>query len=265
MNGRFFPQNWRPALQEIAFAAANGFAAVQWRGPLEGLGEQHLGAPLAVVAAELERTNVQAVMEILIPVNAAGYTLLGATPLAALQANLSAINVFKMTAVHWHLVPERTLSVAECRQLEEMLRPQLAQAVALGQRYGFRFGIEHNEPTIGLFGLPEVCAAALDAVDGLWFVWDFNHTVPDYFVAFAGLAPRVSMLHISDTMLPAVNHHLPLGMGNLDMRPFIKVLEEVGFEGVGILEIGGLPASGGYGRDTDEALIDSRERWLALL
>jgi hypothetical protein len=33
-----------------------------------------------------------------------------------------------------------------------------------------------------------------------------------------------------------------------------------GFHGPAILEIGGLPKSGGYGRDTDQALADSLQR-----
>jgi L-ribulose-5-phosphate 3-epimerase len=38
------------------------------------------------------------------------------------------------------------------------------------------------------------------------------------------------------------------------------MLLDQGFDGIGILEIGGLPKSGGFGRDTDEALIDSLKK-----
>jgi hypothetical protein len=38
-----------------------------------------------------------------------------------------------------------------------------------------------------------------------------------------------------------------------------------GFQGPAVLEIGGLPASGGYGLDTDDALVDSRQRLTAEL
>ncbi len=265
MNGRFFPANWRPAIQEIEFAHQNQFEAVQWRGPAGGLRESDLGAPLEVVAAELARTGLQPVMELMLIVDEKGEMPEGGRPLDALTANLPAIEAMGFTAVHWHLIPAGDPSDDECRALELALRPQLSEGVALGNKYGFRFGIEHNEPRMGLFGTSAACTAALEAVEGLQFVWDFNHTTPDEFAAFAALAPRMSMLHISDTAWPEVNYHLPLGLGNLDLRPFIEVLENAGFDGVGVLEIGGLPLSGGYGRDTDEALIDSRGRLLELL
>lgn len=266
MNGRFFSENWRPALQEIQFAHQHQFSAIQWRGPATGLiSAAALGAPLMIVAAELVRLRIEPVMELMLIVDDKGDMPQGGRPIDALKANLPAIETMGFTAVHWHLVPAGDLSDGACRALETALRPQLAEGVALGQQYGFRFGFEHNEPRIGLFSTPEACAAALEAVEGLQFVWDFNHTTPADFESFAALAPYMSMLHISDTVWPNVNDHLPLGLGNLDLRPFVEVLNAVGFEGVGVLEIGGLPASGGYGRDTDEALIDSRERLLKLL
>jgi sugar phosphate isomerase/epimerase len=49
----------------------------------------------------------------------------------------------------------------------------------------------------------------------------------------------MSMLHVSDTPLPATNHHLPLGLGNVDIRS-CTALANAGFHGPAILEIGGL-------------------------
>jgi L-ribulose-5-phosphate 3-epimerase len=69
------------------------------------------------------------------------------------------------------------------------------------------------------------------------------------------------MLHVSDTLWPDVNHHLPLGQGNLDLSWFLQRLAAAQFNGTAVLEIGGLPKSGGYGRDTNEALIESRARF----
>jgi len=45
----------------------------------------------------------------------------------------------------------------------------------------------------------------------------------------------------------------------LILRP-IAALVAGGYSGPAILEIGGLPESGGYGRDTDDALIVSQHR-----
>ncbi len=70
----------------------------------------------------------------------------------------------------------------------------------------------------------------------------------------------MTMLHVADTPLPAVNYHLPLGLGSIDVTAYCRTLLVRDFQGPAILEIGGLPQSGGFGRDTDAALIDSRER-----
>jgi len=67
----------------------------------------------------------------------------------------------------------------------------------------------------------------------------------------------MSMLHVSDTPLPEVNYHVPLGQGNIDYEAICQSLYDGGFAGPAILEIGGLPRSGGYGKDTDEALAES--------
>jgi sugar phosphate isomerase/epimerase len=97
-------------------------------------------------------------------------------------------------------------------------------------------------------------------VPDLGFVWDWNHTAPEHLTGFLALASRITMLHIADTRLPTVNDHLPLGMGTVDFALYSRELLAHGFSGPAILEIGGLPQSGGYGRDTDAALVDSRDR-----
>ena len=105
---------------------------------------------------------------------------------------------------------------------------------------------------------------AVTAIGGcsvrLGFVCDVNHVRPEQRAGYQELAPRMTMLHISDTPLPEVNYHLPLGMGSIDITSYCQELLERGFRGPAILEIGGLPKSGGYGRDTDDALIDSYTR-----
>ena len=79
------------------------------------------------------------------------------------------------------------------------------------------------------------------------------------------LAQRMSMLHIADAPLPQLNCHLPLGEGTIDLPAYSQSVVERGFEGVGILEIGGAPWSGGFGKDTDEALIRSRGFFRSLI
>ncbi len=257
INGRFFPANWRPVLDEIAFAQAHQFTALQFQGKEEGLTDTHLGADIAAITDALHQTEVVAVMEIVIRVDACGQSAAKRTPLEILQANLPAITMLPCQYVHWHLVPSEPMDKPTIRALEEQLLPQFAAGVLLGAEYHFRFGFEHNEPDLLLFGTPESCARTLEAVPDLGFVWDFNHTIPDHLAAFQALIPRMSMLHVSDTLLPDVNYHLPLGQGNLDLVAYCQALKTHQFVGPAILEIGGLPKSGGYGRDTDDALIHS--------
>ncbi|MGI8854287.1 MAG: sugar phosphate isomerase/epimerase family protein [Thermomicrobiales bacterium] len=265
MNARQFPGNWRPASAEIAFAQRAGFVALQFQGQEPGLDVQRLGEPFAVAAAALAAARIEAVMEIIVRIDAAGRTASGLTPLDVLELNLPAIDALPCTCVHLHLVPLAPEDDATLLALERSLVPQLAAGVALGEAHGFRLGIEHNEPRIGLCAIPERCAALLDAVPGLGFVWDTNHTAPEHLAGFLALTSRMTMLHVSDTRLPTVNDHYPLGMGTIDFPAYCRALLDRHFDGPAILEIGGLPQSGGYGRDTDAALIDSLHQLEAAL
>jgi sugar phosphate isomerase/epimerase len=145
------------------------------------------------------------------------------------------------------------------REYEPRLAGELAAALELADREGFAFGVEHNAPGHHLLVEPSTVATVLDAVLGLRFVWDLNHTMPGDLDAFLALRAHLGLVHLSDTPLPATNHHLPLGRGNVDLTVLRGVDVPI------VLEIGGLPISGGYGLDTDEALVDSRARLLAAL
>lgn len=258
MNGRFFPSNWRSARDEIVFARLAGFQCIQFPGPLDGLGVERLGDSLETVSLALRRARLTAVMEMVVPLYGNGRTAAGQTPLDVLQANLQAITTLPCRRVHWHIVLKEDLPPAEIARLEEALLPQFAAAVALARQHGFRFGFEHNSLDTPIFHAPDRCREVLTAVPNLGLVWDFNHTQPQDFAAFAALAPRFSLLHVSDTPWPDVNHHLPLAQGSLDLAPFVLAALAGGFRGPAILEIGGLPKSGGFGRDTDDALHASR-------
>ncbi len=263
LNGRFFPNNWRPALDEIAWAADNGFAAIQFRGTESGLGEEQLGATLEAVGKALREREIAPVMEIMLWLDADGVSREGHAPLDVLCANLTAIDTLGCSCVHWHLgLRDEPTNDALAQPLEEALVPQFVEAVDIARAHGFRFGFEHNEAYINLFRTPERCARLLDAVPGLCFTWDFNHGTPEQIAGYEALASRAHMLHVSDTPLPEVNHHQPLGQGNVDLVSYCRTLLSADFDGPAILEIGGHPKSGGFGQDTDAALCDSRS-WLA--
>ena len=265
MNGRFFPANWRPARQEIAFARNAGFQAIQFATRDEPWTETRLDDSFAALQELLQAAGLTAVMEIVVFINAQGRTRHGLTPLDVLEANLPAISGLHCYAVHWHLAPAEMMTPAMVTQVERALLPQFHQAVALADDYDFRFGLEHNEPDLLLFGTPLACQMMVDDVPGLHFVWDLNHTTAADLTSFLALAPRMSMLHVSDTPLPAVNYHFPLGQGSVDFAHYFAELQRRGFSGPAILEIGGQPKSGGFGRDTDEALMDSQRRLMDIL
>jgi len=260
INARLFPTNWRPILEEIAFSRQQGFASIQLPGKPSGLNETHLGASFPNVVAALEAAELAPMLEIVIRLNANGKTEDGHTPIEVLHANLHAILALKIRCVHWHLVSAEPISSAVNDALEQRVMPDFVTGVDVAAKHGFRFGVEQNEPEEMVFADPSHVAALLDDVPGLGFVWDFNHTHPDHLSAFQALIPRMTMLHVSDTPLPKTNYHLPVGMGNVDFVDYFRAVLEGGFTGAAILEIGGLPKSGGYGRDTDEALVDSLRR-----
>jgi hypothetical protein len=54
-------------------------------------------------------------------------------------------------------------------------------------------------------------------------------------------------------------------MGSVRFDAYFGAVLARGYRGPAILEIGGIPKSGGFGRDTDDALTDSHARLLAAL
>jgi sugar phosphate isomerase/epimerase len=239
MVGRFFPLNWRPPVDEIRFAAEHGFAAIQIRSDRAGGIAEYLHADPAQVGAAFESAGVEPVLEMLVRHEGASGTFA-----RALGANLDAIGALGVQRVHVHPVggPE----------VEPLLLDELGSALALARREGLTFGVEHNAPAQRLLTTPAAVRTLLEALPELHLVWDVNHTHPDDLEAFSELAGRLSLVHVSDTPLPETNHHLPLGRGSVDFDALR------GLDVPLILEIGGLPISGGYGLDTDEALLESK-------
>ena len=223
--------------EEIAFARSAGFDCVQFAVREPGDYASRLGASLEALSRALQDANLASVMEIVVRIDQSGRNAIGQTPLDVLQANLPVISALACTCVHWHLVPtDRTLDTAALHTVEDALTPQFLAGVELAAEHGFRFGFEHNEPALGLFATPERCARMLNKAPALGFVWDFNHTVPEHLDGFLQLTPRMTMLHVSDTPLPTVNHHLPLGKGNLDFSFLCRGLLNRDFCGPAILK-----------------------------
>jgi sugar phosphate isomerase/epimerase len=246
MLGRFFPGNWRPPADEIRFAAENGFAAIQIRSDEPGAIEDVLHADAHETGSVFADSGVEPVVEMLLRLN--DYPSIA----DSLRANLDTLAALGCTRVHVHPVPgSRHIDVDD---LHARLPELFADAVRVARDAGLTLGVEHNSVEHRLLIDPDVVAALLDDVPGLFFVWDLNHADPHQFVRFRD---RLSLVHASDTPLPVTNHHLPIGRGSVDF----SVLD--GVDVPVILEIGGLPASGGPGFDTDDALRASRDAVLA--
>jgi sugar phosphate isomerase/epimerase len=244
MLGRFFGRltggNWRPPAEELAFAASAGFDTVQIRSDRSGEIHDELGIDPEELGALFD-DNGEPVLEMLVRHDGAPGTIA-----RALRANLAAIEAIGFLRVHVHPVGPTEAG------------PQLArdfvEALALAEDAGLIFAVEHNAPGHRLLVDPGDVEALLEAVPGLGFVWDMNHTGTDDIARFLALRERITLVHVSDTPLPETNHHLPLGRGNVDLTPVRE------FDVPLILEIGGLPHSGGPGLDTDAALRDSFAR-----
>jgi L-ribulose-5-phosphate 3-epimerase len=250
MLGRFFGRltggNWRPPEQELRFAAAAGFDTLQIRSDRAGEIEDELGIDSATLGALFDDIGLEPVLEMLVRHDGERGTLA-----RALRANLAAIDAIGVLRVHIHPVGPS--------EAAPLLHDDFAEAVQVAESAGLILGCEHNAPGHRLLVEPDEVEALLDAVPGLGFVWDVNHTRPEYTARFLALRERFTLVHASDTPLPETNHHLPLGRGNVDFSVVKDVDVPV------ILEIGGLPVSGGPGFDTDEALLDSLARLRALV
>lgn len=247
MLGRFFNRhaggNWRPPADELAFAARAGFDTLQVQSRRPGELEDELGVPAGELGRLYDELGVEPALEMLVLHEGERGTFA-----RALRANLDAIEAAGFLRVHIH--PVGPVEAAP------YLAEDLAEALGVAQDAGLIFGVEHNAPGHRLVvGIEEV-ERLLEQVPGLGLVWDVNHTAADEVERFLTLRERFTLVHVSDTPLPQTNHHLPLGRGNVDFSVLPPL--DVPF----VLEVGGLPHSGGPGLDTDEALLDSRERLL---
>jgi L-ribulose-5-phosphate 3-epimerase len=249
MLGRFFGRltggNWRPPEQELRFAAAAGFDTLQIRSDRAGAIEEELGIDAVTLGALFDDAGLEPVLEMLVRHDGEPGTLA-----RELRANLAAIDAIGILRVHIHPVGPR--------ESGPRLRDDFVEAVEVAEEAGLILGCEHNAPGHRLLVEPDEVEALLDAVPALGFVWDINHTLPEHAARFLALRERFTLVHVSDTPLPETNHHLPLGRGNVDFTVL------VGIDVPLILEVGGLPISGGPGLDTDDVLLDSLAKLRAL-
>jgi L-ribulose-5-phosphate 3-epimerase len=246
MLGRFFGRltggNWRSPAQELAFAASAGFDTVQIRSDRPGEIEDELGVDARTLGALFDDNGLEPVLEMLVRHGGEPGTIT-----RALRANLPAIEAIGFLRVHIHPVGPA--------EAAPRLAADFAEALAVADDAGLIFAAEHNAPGHRLLVDPADVEGLLEAVPGLGLVWDVNHTGAADVERFLALRERITLVHASDTPLPETNHHLPLGRGSVDFAP-ARTFDDVPL----ILEIGGLPHSGGPGLDTDEALLESLAR-----
>jgi L-ribulose-5-phosphate 3-epimerase len=245
MLGRFFGRhtggNWRPPADELRFASDAGFDTLQVQSRRAGELEDELGIEAAELGALYDELGVEPALEMLVRHEGEPGTFA-----RALRANLPAIDAAGFLRVHIHPVGGG--------EAAPHLAADLAEALALAEEAGLIFGVEHNAPGHRLLVGPDEVEALLGQVPGLGLVWDVNHTPAEEVPRFLALRERFTLVHLSDTPLPETNHHLPLGHGNVDWA-VTRQFDDVPV----ILEIGGLPHSGGPGLDTDDALRGALE------
>jgi L-ribulose-5-phosphate 3-epimerase len=243
MLGRFFGRltggNWRPPAEELAFASTAGFDTVQIRSDRPGELGDELGVDRETLGALFDDNGLEPVLEMLVRHDGEPGTIA-----RALRANLPAIESIGFLRVHVHPVGPS--------EAAPLLAADFAEALLVAEDAGLVFAFEHNAPGHRLLVEPDDVEALLEAVPGLGLVWDVNHTDAADVERFLALRERITLVHVSDTPLPETNHHLPLGRGSVDLAP-LRTFADVPL----ILEIGGLPISGGPGLDTDDALLDS--------
>jgi len=246
MLGRFFGRhdggNWRPPADELQFAAAAGFDTVQIRSDRPVEIEDELGVPPAELGELFDDAGLEPVLEMLVRHDGEPGCFA-----RALEANLPAIEAIGFLRVHIHPVGPSDVA--------PLLHADFAEALAIADAAGLIFGAEHNAPGHRLLVGADEVEALLEAVPALGLIWDINHTPAEDVPRFLAFRERFTLVHVSDTPLPETNHHLPLGRGNVDF----SVLQDIDDVPL-ILEIGGLPHSGGPGLDTDEALLASKRR-----
>jgi sugar phosphate isomerase/epimerase len=118
------------------------------------------------------------------------------------------------------------------------LRTVLEHARARGVRIGF-------EPEPGMFverpaGYLELVRRLEDRGNELGLTLDLGHLVVTGDVPAAGhvraLAGRLVHVHLDDARA-GVHEHLQLGMGELDLAPALKALQEAGYNGMAAVEL----------------------------
>jgi sugar phosphate isomerase/epimerase len=246
MLGRFFGRltggNWRPPEQELRFASASGFDTLQIRSDHAGEIEHELGIGASELGALFDDLGVEPVLEMLVRHHGERGTLA-----RALRANLPAIEAIGVLRVHIHPVGPSEAAA--------FLRDDFVEALEVAEAASLILGVEHNAPGHRLLVEPGDVEALLDALPALGFVCDLNHTRPEHVARFLALRERFTLVHASDTPLPETNHHLPIGRGTVDFS-VLRGIDDVPV----VLEVGGLPISGGPGLDTDDVLLDSQAR-----
>jgi L-ribulose-5-phosphate 3-epimerase len=257
--GRFFPIHYRPALEEIDFLTKNHFNAIQFNGIEEGISEEFLGASFSEINQVLINAAIQPTMELMIRVNTQGKNQTNQTITQFLKNNLNAIVKLNCNPVHIHIVPPRDLEATEQLQLLKICKSEFIIALDVAKENNFSLGIEHNDPEFPLFGNFSSCELLIPELPQLLFTWDINHTPPHEVKLFSQWFNRLAVVHVSDSPLPELNYHWSLGKGSIDFKTYLKPLIKINYSGIFILEVGGLPKSGGYGQDTDEALLHSKQ------
>jgi sugar phosphate isomerase/epimerase len=225
----------RDPLQEIAWAAENGFAFID-------LTIEHPKAGSDMV----DSTAIRAALD------AAGLGVVGHTAwylpfaspvprlrVAAIEEVISALPHFATvgtTLVNVHPDPGwRTVGISTEQALAWNVAA-FAHLAAEASARGLRLMVE-NLPNA--YESVDAMRAMLDAHSSIGFHLDLGHAqvrgnrTPDYLAAFAD---RLAHVHLSDNTTRA-DDHLPLGAGRIDWKRLIRIVKRAGYDGTITLEV----------------------------
>jgi sugar phosphate isomerase/epimerase len=226
----------RPIVEEIEWMAAMklDFLDLTLEPPLASVWNLNVAA----VRAALDRHGLQVVGH-------TAYYLPFASPFdsvrrAALEETKRCLEAFAKLRVPWmNLHPDRYVPLHDTDYLVQRNLESLQELLAAARDVGVGLMIE-NLP--GELSTPALLGKFLDPFPELGLHLDIGHSnlmlpqnTSDDLVAAYG--DRLRHVHLHDNKGGAVDLHLPLGVGNVDVKRHVRTLKASGYDGTITLEV----------------------------
>ncbi len=157
----------------------------------------------------------------------------------------------------------------------ERMAPYLQQLDPVAKTHGFSYGVEDFPETLFALKMYRDDLSPLLESNRFGILIDighFNESVHKYGY-FAGVSPEEHFAHLPLRLLEvhlndndgSGDQHLPLGLGNIDLRSVARGLERIGFDGFSTIEIEPQKGRDDPIADGKRQIIDSLSFWQRLL